>query len=79
MLPVLDLIYFSKVTFLSDDACSLEFISLQNYVALDSTDQPFYQTNSLNSRCIALHKDSNVPSIRQNSLFPPPRSYRRDP
>ena len=53
MLPIVDLIYFSKVTFLSDDACSLEFVLLQNYAPMNSIRQPFDQTNSLKSRCIA--------------------------
>ena len=47
--PVLDLVYFSKVTFLFDDACSLEYILPPNCFELDSTRQLFDRTSFLNS------------------------------
>ena len=78
MLHVLDLFYFFKATFLFDGACSLEFVLRQSYVELSFTKQPFYQKNSLKSM-FSLLMDSNVSSVRQNSLFPLLKSSQRDP
>ena len=78
VLHVLDLFYFSKVTFLFDGACSPEFVLHQSYVALCSTGQPFYQTNSLKSM-FSLLMGSNVSFFRQSSLSLLLKSSQRDP